>query len=325
MKSIVITTVFPPTQAVRDFSAKRNWRLIVVGDRRTPEGWDCANAHFISASAQADCAPKLSAALPWNHYCRKMVGYVEAVRLDSECIVDTDDDNIPNSDWGFPDAEGFFETTNQSAKFVNVYKAFTDRPIWPRGFPLECILQPESEPLRARSRKVKVGIWQGLADGDPDVDAIYRLTNNEQCFFNKREPLVLGRGNICPFNSQNTLFFRDVFPLLYLPAYVTFRFTDILRGLIAQPILWEAGYHLGFTPATVTQKRNPHDYLQDFESEIPCYLLANKVADIVAAAVRSSASISDNLFNAYDALLARDVVKREELSVVTAWLEYLRK
>ena len=202
MKSIVITTVFPPTQAVRDFSAERNWRLIVVGDRRTPEGWCCENAHFISASAQADCAPKLSAALPWNHYCRKMVGYVEAVRLDSECIVDTDDDNIPNSDWGFPDAEGFFETTDQSAKFVNVYKAFTDRPIWPRGFPLECILRPESEPLRARPRKVKVGVWQGLADGDPDVDAIYRLTNNEQCFFNKWEPLVLGRGNLCPFNSQ---------------------------------------------------------------------------------------------------------------------------
>jgi hypothetical protein len=325
MKSIVITTVFPPTQAVRDFSADRNWRVLVVGDRKTPEDWECANTHFISASAQADCAPKLSSLIPWNHYCRKMVGYIEAVRWDSECIVDTDDDNIPNSDWGFPDEEGFFETTAQSAKFVNIYKAFTDRPIWPRGFPLECILRPESEPLHARSRKVKVGIWQGLADGDPDVDAIYRLTNNERCFFKKREPLVLGRGNLCPFNSQNTLFFREVFPLLYLPAFVTFRFTDILRGLIAQPILWEAGYHLGFTSATVTQKRNPHDYLQDFESEVPCYLLANKVADIVGPAVRSGVSISDNLFNAYDALLARDVVKREELPVVTAWLEELRR
>ena len=145
-------------------------------------------------------------------------------------------------------------------------------------------------------------------------------------FFQKREPLVLGRGNLCPFNSQNTLFFRDVFPLLYLPAFVTFRFTDILRGLIAQPILWEAGYHLGFTPATVTQKRNPHDYLQDFESEVPCYLLANKVADIVGSPrsdpAPASATISSML---YDALLARDVVKREELPIVTAWLEALQK
>jgi STELLO glycosyltransferase-like protein len=323
MKSIVITTIFPPTQAVRDFSTMRNARLIVVGDRKTPEDWFCENTHFISVNAQVECAPKLSAALPWNHYCRKMIGYIEAIRLDSECIVDTDDDNIPNSDWSFPEAEGLFETTDQSAKFVNIYKTFTDKPIWPRGFPLEYILQPESEPARAPARKIKVGIWQGLADGDPDVDAIYRLTNNEQCIFNKREPLVLGRGNFCPFNSQNTLFFRDVFPLLYLPAFVTFRFTDILRGLIAQPILWEAGYHLGFTAPTVIQQRNPHDYLQDFELEVPCYLLVNKVADIVSGAVRSSASICDNLFNAYDALLAREVVKREELSIVTAWLEEL--
>lgn len=325
MKSIVITTVFPPTKAVQSFAAERDWRLIVVGDKKTPESWSCANAHFISASAQADCAPQLSAALPWNHYCRKMIGYIEAVRQGSECIVDTDDDNSPNSDWGFPDMEGIFETTGQSAKFVNVYQAFTDRRIWPRGFPLEWILRPESEPVRAHPRKVKVGIWQGLTDGDPDVDAIYRLTNNEQCCFNKREPLVLGRVNFCPFNSQNTLFFRDVFPLLYLPAFVTPRFTDILRGLIAQPILWEVGCHLGFTSPTVTHKRNPHDYLENFESEVPCYLLANKVADIVGTAVRTSTSISDNLFNAYEALLAHGVVKREELPVVTAWLEELRR
>ena len=75
----------------------------------------------------------------------------------------------------------------------------------------------------------------------------------------------------------------------------------------------------------MTQKRNPHAYLQDFESEVPCYLLANKVADIVGSAVRSNASISDNLFNAYEALLVRDVVKREELPIVTAWLEELRR
>jgi hypothetical protein len=324
MKSIVITTVFPPTRAIQDFSAERNWRLVVVGDRRTPEDWNCPNAHFIRASAQAESAPKLSAILPWNHYCRKMIGYLEAVRQDSECILDTDDDNIPNSGWVFPGGEGVFETTDQSAKFVNVYKAFTEQPIWPRGFPLECVLRPDSEPRPAPGKRVRVGVWQGLADREPDVDAIYRLTNNKKCLFKKRKPLVLGRGNLCPFNSQNTLFFRDVFPLLYLPAFVNFRFTDILRGLIAQPILWEAGYHLGFTSPTVTQERNPHDYLRDFESEIPCYLLANKVAEIAMATVQSNVSIGDNLFNTYEALVAQDLVKREELSVVTAWLEELR-
>jgi hypothetical protein len=106
---------------------------------------------------------------------------------------------------------------------------------------------------------------------------------------------------------------------------VTFRFTDILRGLIAQPILWEAGYHLGFASATTVQERNPHDLLKDFEAEIPCYLYARKVAEIVSGVVRGGAGISDNLFNAYEALLRGDLIKWEELLLLSSWLEELRR
>jgi hypothetical protein len=253
-----------------------------------------------------------------------MIGYLEAIRLGADCIVDTDDDNIPKENWSFPCTEGVFETVPENGGFINVYRAFSDLPIWPRGLPLERIQHADARPGNGERKRAKIGIWQGLADGDPDVDAIYRLTNNTPCYFKEREPLVLGRGTLSPFNSQNTLFIRELFPLLYLPAHVTFRFTDILRGLVAQPIMWEAGYLLGFTSATVVQERNPHDYLKDFESEIPCYLLAQKTVDVVSGAVRTGAAISDNLFNAYEALLAHNIVKPEEMTVLTAWLEDLR-
>ena len=36
-----------------------------------------------------------------------------------------------------------------------------------------------------------------------------------------------------PFNSQNTLWRKELLPLAYLPSKVTFRYTDILRGMIA--------------------------------------------------------------------------------------------
>jgi hypothetical protein len=326
MKSIVITTIFSPTAAVRKFAALKDWRLVVVGDRKTPPDWSCGTAYFLSAEVQEEQGFKLNRVLPWNHYCRKMVGYLEAIRLGAECIVDTDDDNLPKPSWNFPEAEGRFETTQESEGFINVYKAFTDLPIWPRGFPLERVAQSRARTVApaGKQRRVKVGVWQGLADGDPDVDAIYRLTDNSPCYFRERDPLVLGRGTLCPFNSQNTLFFRELFPLLYLPAHVTFRFTDILRGLVAQPIMWEAGYHLGFTSATVVQERNAHDYLKDFESEIPCYLLAQKVVNIVSGAVRAGAGVWDNLFDAYLALLRHRIVKAEEIPVLTAWLEDIR-
>ncbi|HEY0042101.1 MAG TPA: STELLO glycosyltransferase family protein, partial [Flavisolibacter sp.] len=126
---------------------------------------------------------------------------------------------------------------------------------------------------------------------------------------------------ICPFNTQNTLVRKEFFALMYLPTYVTFRFTDILRSLIAQPIMWLNDCHLGFVDATVVQKRNPHDYFKDFVSEIPMYLHSDKIVDITTGAISSANSMHDNLYNAYEALLRHDIIEEKELPVLQAWLK----
>ena len=174
--------------------------------------------------------------------------------------------------------------------------------------------------LSLKKKPVKIGVWQFLADEDPDVDAIYRLTNNEPIYFNKRASLILNEGVCCPFNSQNTYFRSEVFPLLYLPSTVTFRFTDILRGLVAQPILWAAGYRLAFGEATVIQKRNPHNYLNDFESEIPGYLLAEKVVTIGKESVSHNRTIKENLLLVYKALQRENIVTESEIQALKLWL-----
>ena len=104
---------------------------------------------------------------------------------------------------------------------------------------------------------------------------------------------------------------------------MTFRFTDILRGLVAQPILWASGYHLGFGGATVFQKRNPHDLLKDFESELPCYLLADKVMTIAREAVSSAKQMPDNLVMVYQALSRENIVSEKELEVLHSWLDLM--
>ena len=110
---------------------------------------------------------------------------------------------------------------------------------------------------------------------------------------------------------------------MYLPTYVTFRFTDILRGLVAQPIMWLYGYQLGFTNATVVQKRNPHDYMKDFLLEIPMYEHCEKVVEIASGVISAHDSIPNNIFNAYDALHKNKIVEKNELEVLTAWLKDL--
>ena len=77
-----------------------------------------------------------------------------------------------------------------------------------------------------------------------------------------RSPVALGRGSWCPFNSQNTAWWPDAFPLLYLPSFCSFRMTDIWRSLVAQRIAAENGWWILFHEPTVRQERNEHNLMR---------------------------------------------------------------
>ncbi len=324
-KYIVITSIFNPSEAVFSFSKMKNYQLIVVGDLKTPKDWSCNNVDYLSLKQQETCDFTLAKLLPHNHYCRKMLGYLKAIENDADYIVDSDDDNIPKDTWCFPEFEQSYDCISEQRGFVNIYQLYTKQKIWARGLPLNLINKQFKLENHLLLKKCKVGIWQGLADEDPDVDAIYRLTNDTPCYFEERDPVVLAKGTISPFNSQNTMFRNELFPLLYLPTFVTFRFTDILRGLVAQPIMWLYGYQLGFTNATVIQKRNPHDCMNDFISEIPMYQHSEKIIEIVEKSISKSETLKTNLYNAYIALYKENIVCEKEITTLKAWLNDIER
>jgi hypothetical protein len=322
-KVIVITSIFQSTKAVDAFSGKESFSTIVVGDKKSPLDYNNSKVDFLPVAKQENLKYALTEELPFNHYCRKNIGYIYAIREGADVIIDTDDDNIPYPHWSFPDFKGEYDLVSSGKGFINIYSLFTDQDIWPRGLPLN---KTKSKILTGdlHPQKCDVGIWQGLADGDPDVDAIYRLINDTPCYFNERLPVVLGSGTMSPFNSQNTSFRKEMFPLLYIPATVTFRFTDILRGFVAQPIMWLYNYSLGFTGATVVQERNPHNYMQDFKSEIPCFLHGEEVIEVVSKQISSSYTIFDNLRIAYEELYKHGIVEKKEISMVNSWIKDLQ-
>jgi hypothetical protein len=204
-----------------------------------------------------------------------------------------------------------------------MYKYYTEELIWPRGYPLDDIYKGttlDSEEIQP----VEVGIWQGLADNDPDVDAVYRLAVNKEVRFADNPPVVLERGNYCPINSQNTFWSKKTFPYLYLPATTSFRFTDILRGYIAQRLLWEQNLCLGFTGATVYQERNEHELMRDFEDEVECYLHTKPIVSLLGSLNLTSEPVT-NLMTVYDSLVDNGLVSTRELITLQAWLADLRK
>jgi len=72
---------------------------------------------------------------------------------------------------------------------------------------------PEAQYLQADASR-KLPIQQGLANGDPDVDAVFRLTRatrGRKSGWRSNSgapPVSLPRGIMAPINSQNTLFLR---------------------------------------------------------------------------------------------------------------------
>jgi hypothetical protein len=308
---------------VRLFSKLDNHQVIVVADKKSKRSWDCDGAIYLSVKQQQQIGKHLKGKLPFNHYSRKMMGYLKAIQLGADVIIDLDDDNLPKPDWGFPALDGMFPFVPGEKGFINIYQYYTEKKIWPRGLPLRVINDRTGSVLANEKKQCKVGIWQSLADGQPDVDAIYRLTDDSPCTFLTQGAVVLGKKTISPFNSQNTLTRKSLFPLLYLPAYASFRFTDILRSLVAQPLMWMEGYHLGFYHATVVQKRNQHDYFEDFLSEIPMFRYVPEIVDIVSSAISPKMNIGDNLYRAYEALNKNKIIPSKELSVLEAWLKDL--
>jgi len=213
------------------------------------------------------------------------------------------------------------------AHWANVYQAFTSDLIWPRGLPLNCARRSLAEDFDIRHALVTATapVQQGLANGSPDVDAVWRLILDQDFAFNDFPNILLPRGVWCPFNSQNTWWWKEAFPLLYLPSHCSFRMTDIWRSLIAQRCLWELGYELEFHHADVAQVRNDHDLMRDFDQETIGYLRNEEIRSVLESCdlVSGSSGVRDNLLLCYQALVRAGVLIEDELRLVESWLDDL--
>ncbi len=319
----VITTIAEPTNCVKRLSQKLNGTngLIVIGDQKGPFSYPLQNTHFYSLQKQLSLDFKLAYKLPVKHYSRKNLGYLLAMQQGADCIYETDDDNTPNDFWHFRNKK-----TNaviaQNSSWVNVYKHFSNSNIWPRGFLLDKISDESSYPVSDGILfEMDAPIQQGLADISPDVDAVWRLTQDREFYFERNNSIALREGSWCPFNTQSTWWWEEAFPLLYLPSYCSFRMTDIWKSFIAQRCLWEMGYKLTFHAAEVTQDRNLHNLINDFETEIPGYTLNKKLTSILEDTNLWSGKENTlrNLIVCYENLIAHEIFPSNEMDLVRAW------
>lgn len=323
----VITTINEPNPGMNqllEYGKSSSAPVIVVGDTKTPESWSSTEFDYLSIPTQIDLFPEFAEALPTRHYARKNLGYLRARSTGAEWIYETDDDNIPTSSPFFPrEVRTTAEEFQSSSSWLNIYECFgyssdTQRPdvLWPRGFDLRSIRNNASLDKHV---EVDAPVQQGLADGDPDVDAIYRLALGNLVTFNKRESIALKRNQICPTNSQTTWWHSSAQQLMYLPSTCTFRLTDILRGYVAWRILQERNETVVFHSPIVRQDRNEHDLLRDFRDEVELYLQSGTLIDDLLQLNLSGIDTSDQLVACYELLVNSGVVNQSELTLLNLW------
>lgn len=267
-KFIVTTTIQPPTEATQKFSEMNDWQLVVVGDKKTPHHEyakiDCI---YLSPDDQEDLNKNLSDSIGWNCIQRRNMGFLYAYLNGAEVLATVDDDNIPYEHWGenlyvgqdlevmvYESENGYFDPLS-----VTIHSE-----LWHRGYPIEMVPTKNSIKEVGMSKR-KVLIQADLWDGDPDIDAICRLSKKPEVKFEINKPFASNQ--FSPFNSQNTFLSREIIPYYMMFPNVG-RMDDIWASYTVQKHFPQS---LIYNKASVYQERNDHDIVLDLENEILGY------------------------------------------------------
>lgn len=322
--AIVITTINPPKEEVYQFASFPDWKLISVGDTKTPVTWHVENVEYLSPETQDKLFPRFSKIFPWKMYARKNLGYLYAIKNKAKLIYESDDDMLPYDNFPpkvTPETEA---VVLSGKKFINVYNFFREKsddlktkPAWVRGFPPDLVKDQDS--IRQNTKIVLTPFINAVQDDDSDFDAIYRFLYNDRLHLKKNGSFAIDKGSYAPVNTQSTFSFPPIYPLLYLPAAPGFHVEDIIRGYITQRILWELDSNMLFIhPVARTNNRNPHDIWKDFELEIPLFLKVKTLVNILDSISLYKDPLK-SLLKIYTQLVNKEFFPKSEIQIVEAW------
>jgi len=362
----VVTTIHVPNESIIGVSNMRNWCLVIIGDNITPDNAydDLAkknNVFYLSASNQKKFFLGTTTAtngfikmMPFNSFARKNIGYLFAVNFGARVVFDFDDDNVLSPledgvtvpppflyrkevDFDSTVLLEFVESEQSSALAFNPYEFMraSHKESWPRGFPVDH-LQKNFENWGEQNTTVgdikysSIGVIQSLCDGDPDNDAIFRMTRPDSTKFTFSRtatslPLLIPYSAYSPYNAQATTHLYSAFWGLYLPITVPGRVTDIWRSYITQRIMKDIGLHVMYTPPIVKHERSAHDYLADFAAESDLYSKTAELLKFLDSWSSTANTLPERISDLWIALYERDYIRLDDVEAVKEWLRVLQE
>lgn len=255
--------------------------LIVAGDMNSPGALEEyvkeLGGTYLRPEDQTHWA--FSDALGWSCIQRRNAAVMTAYQQGYRYVATVDDDNAPTVGWVSSHAAHVDGHIPFGVVYVHGDDGWVDigqfniPRIRQRGTPFGAVLNHRVGPvpwmpmLLGETRTgVQVVVSTAQVLGDPDCDAITRITEDPQVKW-VTDSVVVAVEQYAAFNSQATLWRGDWSPLIACLPYVG-RYDDIFASFIAKRIMREhnATFYAGHP--MVTQDRNEHDALEDLCAEL---------------------------------------------------------
>lgn len=144
-----------------------------------------------------------------------------------------------------------------------------------------------------------------------------------QYIWNWNNLFVFLLGTVAPFNAQCLVTHYSSIFGLYLPINIHGRVSDIWRSYFIQALQKDLGQYVAFTKAYITQIRNAHNYLADFNSEIPLYTQATELVKFIVAWQSSASTLEERMEELAIDFYERGYLEIEDVFGIQHWISDL--
>ena len=305
-------------QSFKCYSNIEKLAFIIIGDLKSPhekivnylkklntditiEYWDIKlQKEWIQKTFNSELVEQVNFAIPYNSIRRRNLGYLIALEWGAEVIISIDDDNYPtNSSWLYEhlsilNCVDTLPTVSSRNKVVNpchILKFnYPDVHIYSRGYPFsELFLDTFDVHVEGGKRTaLNIGLWIGSPDVDAYTNISYPNLKSLGIKEDHNDRYALAQDNYMPVNTQNTAFIRELTPAFYdvlmdtrIHGMRIDRYDDIWAGLFALKLIHSLNYRVTFGIPLSDHRRNIHDLIADFKSELLGMSLNNKLFKII--------------------------------------------
>lgn len=335
--ALITTTIYVPRVLSLYREIGKDVMFFIAGDRKTPHEEvrsivsTLGNAVYYSDTDQEKLGYKCSELIGWNRIMRRNIALLEAIKYGADIIITIDDDNIPLEKDYFNHfvqvlTKPFsgLEVTSDDGWF-NIGE-YTVPSIYHRGFPYEK-RNVRHKYVLSHVQGVQIGVAAGLWFGDPDIDAMERITNRPEVYQVAeivKHGICVDRSIFAPTNSQNTAYIAELAPLFMVWTGVG-RYDDIWASYMAQRIMRTLNYNVYYGPPFVWQERNVNNLWQNLREEIQGMENTYRFSIDLLEAEVGNGSVIERLECMYEYLKSKDYLPPIVYELGKAWCEDVRK